>query len=124
MLASVKLSKDRHQLMDMLVCNRDSKQCMEHRCKSCPPMRNLEEYLLQQFETQNDNEEEYEDNIEEQIIQFQQWTTVDRAELVSQSLPVSDFVNLLAEKLNNLTSHSYITKSQMQYLKKCKENLK
>ena len=124
MLASVKLSKDRHLLMDMLVCNRDSKQCMVHRCKSCPPMRNLEEYLLQQFETQNDNEEEDEDNIEEQIIQFQQWTTVDRAELVSQSLPVSDFVNLLAEKLNNLTSHSYIAKSQMQYLKKCKENLK
>ena len=64
------------------------KQCMVHPCKSCPPMRNLEEYLLQQFETQKDNEEEDEDSIAEQIIQFQQWTTVNRAEIVSQSLPV------------------------------------
>ena len=36
MLGAVNLDKDHHELMDMMVCSRDSKECMIHRCKNCP----------------------------------------------------------------------------------------
>ena len=36
MISAVKLSKDYHELIDMLVCNRANKNCMIHRCTWCP----------------------------------------------------------------------------------------
>ena len=99
---------------------------MIHRCASCPPQSMAEDYLLQQLKSEG---EELQDpasdtEIEEEAIEFQQWTTVDRSELVRQSLPVTEFIALLLEKLNNLTAHSYIAKSQAKYLKKCKNDLR
>ncbi len=125
MLSSVKLEKDRHQLMDMMVCDRESKKCMIHRCEKCPPTSVVEKYMAEQLQPQlqfeNENSFIQED---EEIINFKLWTTVDRSDLVSHSLPVSDFITLLVEKLNKLTAHSYIAKSQAKFLKKCKSNLK
>ena len=74
--------------------------------------------MFQQLQPEIDEEDE------PLTIQFQQWTTVDRSELVEQILPVADFISILVEKLNTLTAHSYIAKSQAKYLKKCKEELK
>ncbi len=53
-----------------------------------------------------------------------QWTTVDRSELVLKEQPISKFISTLAEKLQNPTSHSFIPNAQVQYLKKCKNDLK
>ena len=121
MLSAVNLDKDHHELMDMMVCSRDSKECMIHRCPNCPAdTQDLENYLFEQL--QPEIEEDDEDNLF--TIQFQQWTNVDRSELVQQIMPVDDFISLLVEKLNTLTAHSYIAKAQAKYLKKCKEVLK
>ena len=121
MLGAVNLDKDHHELMDMMVCSRDLKECMIHHCKNCPAdTQALENYLHDQL--QPDIVED--DEAESINIQFQQWTTVDRLELVQQILPLEDFISLLVEKLNTLTTHSYIAKAQAKYLKKCKEELK
>ena len=64
------------------------------------------------------------DEAESINMQFQQWITVDRSELVQQILPLEDFISLLVEKRNTATTHSYIAKAQAKYLKKCKEELK
>ena len=83
----------------------------------------LEQYLNQQLKSEN--EEANQDSEEEEVhIQFQQWTNVDRSELVSHIQPVSEFISLLIEKLQALTTHSFIATSQAKYLKKVKEELR
>eukprot|EP00112_Aurelia_sp_Birch-Aquarium-sp1_P018720 Seg4505.3 transcript_id=Seg4505.3/GoldUCD/mRNA.D3Y31 product="hypothetical protein" protein_id=Seg4505.3/GoldUCD/D3Y31 len=127
MLSAVKLDKDRNQIIDLMVCDRESKQCMIHRCANCPLEARVEVYLLQQLKSEGEELQDVASNtteIEEERVEFQQWTTVDRSELVRQSLPVTEFVALVVEKLDNLTAHSYIAKSQAKYLKKCKNDLK
>ena len=57
-------------------------------------------------------------------IEFKQWTTTDRTELVHNALPADEFIEELCEKLDKITSHSYIAKSQAKYLADLKDNLK
>ena len=61
------------------------------------------------------------DNVE---ITSQQWTTSERAELISCTLPLDKFTEQLHEQLDEITFHSFIARSQSQYLNKPKENLK
>ena len=61
------------------------------------------------------------DNVE---ITFQQWTTSDQAELISCTLPLDEFIAQLCAQLDEMTSHSFIARSQSQYLNKLQENLK
>ena len=119
MLSSVKLDKDHHELTDMLVCSRESKECMVHRCQECPNSSNLENYLSKELKPQNEDAA----TANESHIHFQQWVNVDRSELVSKILPISEFIALLVEKLHALTAHSYIASAQAKYLKKCKAEL-
>ena len=99
MLNAIKLDKDYHELMSMLVCDRNIKECMVHRCPNCPESAVLIAYLLEQL-LQGDEDDENEDV---DGILVQQWTTVDRSELVQQSLPVKEFVEVLVDKMNDLT---------------------
>ena len=96
---------------------------MIHHCPNCPDTGVLEQYLNQ--ELKSENEEANQDSEEEEVhIQFQQWTNVDCSELVSHIRPVSEFISLLIEKLQVLTTHSFIATSQAKYLKKVKEELR
>ena len=49
LLDAVNLEKDRHQLMDMVACNQESKECMIHNCIDCQSRSELEDYLNEQF---------------------------------------------------------------------------
>ena len=69
----------------------------------------------------DDGQVDYYDGVE---ITFQQWTISDRAELISCTLPLHEFIEQLCEQLDEMTSHSFIARSQSQYLNKLKENLK
>ena len=64
------------------------------------------------------------DDYDDVEITFQQWTTSDRAELISCTLPLDEFIEQLCEQLDEITSHSFIARSQSQYLNKLKEDLK
>ena len=95
MLGAVNLDKDHNELMDMMVCSRDSKMCMIHRCVNCPADNQaLENYLYDQLQPDIDEG----DDDEPPKIHFQQWTNVDRSDLVQQILPVEDFISLLIDK--------------------------
>ena len=75
----------------MIVCNRENKQCMVHRCPQCPGINPLIKYLndsLLQLDPDNKSDNE-EDNIQ---ISFKQWTTTDRTELVARCESVTDFI--------------------------------
>ena len=86
-----------------MVCDINNKICMVHRCSNCPG----EEALLELFEEINND-----------FIQFQQWESTDRGHIVTMSLHVDDFIQNVAKKISNLTAHSFISKSQSQYLKR------
>ena len=47
LLDAVNLEKDCHQLMDMVACNQESKECMIHHCIDCLSRSELEDYLNQ-----------------------------------------------------------------------------
>ena len=135
MLDAVNLEKSYHELIDMIVCSRESKTCMVRRCSLCPGIIPIEEYLTEKLirgatdsdvlNLDSEDDLSYDDvNCEEETeIKFKQWTTTDRAELVSQSSTVKDFIALLCVKLDNITSYSYIARSQAAYLRKKKETL-
>ena len=58
MLSAISLSKHYHELVEMIVCNRDSKECMVHRCPSCPGKQKIQTFLeenLLRNESDNDD---------------------------------------------------------------------
>ena len=51
------------------------------------------------------------------------WVRTDRANLITQSLQVDEFADLLATTVDDMTAHSYISIVQNKYLVNQKENL-
>ena len=47
----------------------------------------------------------------------------DRTELTSMILPQNEFINILVEKLDNITTYSLIARSQASYLKQLKNTI-
>ena len=45
LLSSVNLSKDYHELLELIVCNRNSKECMIHCCESCPGVNAVKTFI-------------------------------------------------------------------------------
>ena len=87
---------------------------MIHRCQCCSGVDALKAFLdLKLFDFDNSK------------ISFNQWKTNNRAELIRQSATADDFdEEMLCEDINKLTSHTCISKSQINYLKEMKEKLK
>ena len=56
---------------------------------------------------------EYEDDLE---VHYKQWQTTDRATLLSLTADVPMFVELFISCFEKLQAHSFIAKSQSQYL--------
>ena len=107
MLDACKFSTDQHSLTELMVCDRTNRECMLHGCENCPGTEPLREHLLSEFEKlyrkeedadcasgSSDDEEE-----DEREVKFSQWVTTDRADIVKQKLPVSEFVDKFVEKL-------------------------
>ena len=107
---AIKTGHTYKDFMEMIVCDCTSKMCMVHRCDKCPGTDPLRQYLETLLE-------------EHDQITFQQWQTTDRSKMVTQSLSVDKFIDLLVGAIDNLTSHSFIAKCQAKYLKRRKEEL-
>ena len=95
------------------VCDINSKDCMIHRCPNCPENTEMLESKL--YELTGD----YDDKT---VIEFNQWTSTDWANLISCHENVPQFINLVIEQFEKLTAHSFIAKCQSNYLRGCKEN--
>ena len=121
-LSSVDLTKDYHELIELIVCDRNSKECMIHRCELCPGVAQLKAFIEGELLKSDDPDEENDNDDTE--VSFKQWTTCDRAELINCSLPLDEFIDDLCQKLDEITAHSFIAKAQAQYLNKLKEKLK
>ena len=102
-------SKD---LMSKLVCDTSNNECMVHRCAKCPGYDNLKAFL---------DEELIE--IDEEETKFNQWQSTDRSQLITQTVNLFEYKELVVSHINQLTLHSYIAKCQTCYLKELKNNL-
>ena len=107
-LACQALNLNYKLLISKVVCNPDSKICMVHRCSNCPGKDALHQYL-QEVPHSSDQ------------ITFQQWVSTDRTTMVT--MKPFEFQEFLANKIDLLTAHSYISKCQARYLTHLKDNL-
>ncbi|ESO09020.1 hypothetical protein HELRODRAFT_168952 [Helobdella robusta] len=86
-------------------------------CEECPGKLNVENNLRAIFEEaviSIDN-----------TISFYQWSHDDnRSSLISVQDTVDSFIERFSQKLDELSSHHYISKEQLKYLSDSKENLK
>ena len=117
---AVKLDVDVHNLVDLIICDRASRECMMHHCSNYPGTNLLHALLLEKLDNDEDN---IEDDESQQTITFKQWSTTDRVELVIRTEPVWDHIDLMALHLNKSTEHSNTTTAQSNYLKSLKETL-
>lgn len=96
-----------NDLMDYLVCSKNNRDCMLRHCYKCPSNENLKKYLLDKFEEWDQEEE----------VTYSAWVTTDRTQQVSVTVSFEEYVNHLVKSLEKLLPHSFITKSQSNYLK-------
>lgn len=94
------------------ICNPATVKCHLGKCSVCPGDKILKEVLLTAY---------YENKIEN--ITYKQWVKVDRSNLTTVTMPVEEFVDILAVEMNKLTLHSFIAKEQSKCLQEIKENL-
>ena len=95
---------------------------MIHRCYNCPGTVGVRSFLRNDFFGDREIEEDDESN-EEIEVEFQQWTAVDRTELILMKLSTTEFINLLIQKLHEITVHSFIARVQSAYLNNLKETI-
>ena len=130
MLSTIRLEKSYHDLVDMMVCDKDSKICMIHQCDKCLGSKPVEVFLhkhldhghLQAHSVDTDKDGISCDN-EEIDIEFKQWITTDGTDLVYMNLPIDDFIENLCRKFKKITGHSFIAESQSSYIKQLKETI-
>ena len=107
LVSAIKWKITYKDLMCKLVCDISNNECMVHRCENCPGTNALKIFLDDELKEMDLEEEFY----------FNQWQTTDRATLITQTVSLEDYKEILISYIDKLTSHSYISKCQGKYLK-------
>lgn len=107
------IEEDYKELILHMVCEGATRECMLRHCDKCPSNDNIVHFLQSKFEDYND----------EDIIEYSQWVSTDRTNMIRCSSSVDEFIETLVEKLNKLIPHSYIAKLQASTFKSVKETL-
>ena len=89
----------------------ENHDCMIQRCNKCPGFEPVLKFLESKIEDLDE------------IINSKQWVSVDQTDLITQSLPVLESIQLLINKLEDLASHYYISHAQSTYLKNRKQEI-
>ncbi len=110
MLGATHAKTEKYYLMNLIVCDVHNYECMLKRCVNCPGTNPLLEYLMTAIP--NDS-----------IIKFKKWESIDCTMLHNMELPSNEFVKLLVAKIDKLTSHHFISKSQSRFGRELKANL-
>ena len=111
MTEGLKINVEYKDLLDFMVCSTENEACMFNECTSCPGPDLLKEMLQNELEDLPDQ------------ISFKQWISTDRANLITEVLPVDEFFEALIEKLTLLKKHHFISKVQSKYLKQLKDTM-
>lgn len=98
--------------LKMIVCQNSSSECYFGKCKNCPGIDVLENFLNEIFE---------ENNIDE--LTYQCWISKPRTTLETLTVVSSEFISDFCEKITELLPHYFIAKSQARFMKSLKESL-
>jgi len=113
MVAAISSQLNYKDLMSMIVCDVNNKDCMLHHCGECPNINVLKTFIREQLK---------ENTIQQTTeIRFKQWQSTDRSTLEDEELDFDDFVEKLAEKYVKLTEHHFIADYQSHFFKGKKE---
>ena len=110
MVASLNAKIKYSDLIEKTVCSIENEQCMMGRCKVCPGKEGLKQFLNSLEECRV---------LEE--IEYKQWVSTDKTQLVTIKEQTTDFIDNLADKIVSLTRHHFTAKAQSAYLKSLKE---
>ena len=100
-------------MMAMIVCSTESRNCMLHHCDICPDDSSLRNAIKNAIGYDEGDEDE---------ITVSQWVSTDRTEIRRVCFTPDQFVDECVKQIQILTKHSFTAKSQGKYLKQCKEN--
>eukprot|EP00731_Ephydatia_muelleri_P034712 Em0073g9a len=111
-LTGGKFKHYRHCLAAMQ-CNPPNVGCYFGECELCPGTEPLHT-CLQDAMDRNDVD----------AVEFQQWTTTDRATLETKVLSVNEFLGTFVTMVKKLLVHDFVAKQQTAFMQKTKESLK
>ena len=94
-------------MMKLCVCDVDKNDCMTGHCDNCPDLSVLKSFLRNELLKIINPDE---------TIQFSQWVSTDRSQLVKEESEFDDFVENLVGKFVKLTMYHYVAKKQVEFL--------
>ena len=92
----------------------DKYNCMMGHCDNCPDLSVLKSFLRNELLKIIDPDE---------TIQFSQWVSTDRNQLVKKESKFDDFIRNLVGKFGKLAKHHDVAEKQAEFFKQLKENL-
>lgn len=113
LLDAAPINETYKDLMKLLVCSMEKKECMLRRCSNCPDSEILRSFLIEKFEDWCLDDE----------IEYSSWTSVDRTQQLIHRTTLDEYLNTLVASIEKLIPHSFIAKSQSKFLKDKKANL-
>lgn len=103
---AVEIEEEYKDLVKLLLCEESRRYCMLRHCNNCPSKQNLVSFLQTKFGDYDDDD----------TIEYIQWISTDKTEMIRCSSRVDDFIDNVVTKLYKLIPHPYIAKSQSLYL--------
>lgn len=110
MIDSILDHAEKYFLMNVIVCDVYNYVCMMNRCENCPGTQPLRDFLNSQIG-------------DRQFVKFKRWESTDRTTLENVELLSDDFISMLIDKIDHLTTHHYVSKSQSKFCRELKANL-
>lgn len=101
-----------HDCLKELVCAEPRPDCYIDECDNCPGITELMMKLRDALDLAFISH-----------VQCSFWSGTDRSTLLTQTLPIDDYLNELSSKLLVLKPHSYIAKQQALFIKDKRQNL-
>lgn len=102
------------QCITSVLCKEPKSKCNLLECAECPGIDKLNKELEEYFEPQM---------MENDVIEFNQWVSTDRCDLVTYAKSVQEFLQMFMNNLKKLIKHDFITKQQYSFAKKQQEKL-
>lgn len=120
------------ELIPSVVCAQPTRECMLRICKNCPEeeeiISTLQSYVLRGWDDTPGPRmpEELESSLKDilqETVQYNEWTSVDRAEILTLQLTVKELLQTVARDLQKAIPHHFTAQEQGKFFKDTKENL-
>lgn len=119
-LSALNVTISYRDIIAALVCNEESRMCMLRLCSKCPTVRQIVEHL-EQIIVRDENH--VEEDFMDEMIEYNQWKSTDRTELVTQVCSRGELIKTAGEHFHKLIPHHFIAKRQAIDINNTKANL-